>query len=131
MNVAKFSTASDIKISRCLESLNINLYYRNARINKLDCQRGSSPNWCQYYIVRIEYLWGNRDVYHFSAKMDGSGQIDYIKIHPENNQNYDKILNMIQSNMDFWGIKISNIERGMEHRDGGGNIEFIRFDVQN
>lgn len=61
--------------------------------------------------------------------MDGSGQIDYIKIHPENNQNYDKILNMIQSNKDFGEIKISNIERGLERRDGGGNIEFIRFDV--
>ena len=83
MAVAKFNMASEIAISRCLESINANFYYGDARINKVECLHGNSPDCCQYYIVRIEYLWGNLDVYHFAAKMDGSGQIDYINIHPE------------------------------------------------
>lgn len=98
---------------------------------KIACEYGSSPNWCQYYIVRVENMWGNCDVYHFAAKMDGSGEIDYIKIQPERNRNSDKILQIVQSNNSFFGIKISYIEQGTEHRDGGGFINYIKFIVAN
>ena len=63
--------------------------------------------------------------------MDGSGEIDYIKIQPERNRNSDKILQIVQSNNSFFGIKISYIEQGTEHREGGGFINYIKFIVVN
>ena len=76
-------------------------------------------------------MWGNLDVYHFAAKMDGSGEIDYIKTYPEYNQNCEKIIRMIQRDHSFFGIQISNIEQGTEHRIGGGNINYVKFNVIN
>ena len=49
------------------------------------------------------------DIVHFVAEANDSGNIEYIKIFKRDG--IEKLINIIQNNMSFYGIKISSIEK--------------------
>ena len=104
----KISSINDSRIKNALDRLNERFYYDCAYIDiNRELFLSTSNGDVQIYMVKI--IFNNRiDIVHFVAEANDSGNIGYIKIFQRDG--IEKLINTIQNNMSFYGIKISSIE---------------------
>lgn len=104
----KISSINDSRIKNALDRLNERFYYDCAYIDiNRELFLSTSNGDVQIYMVKI--IFNNRiDIVHFVAEANDSGNIGYIKI--SKRDGIEKLINTIQNNMSFYGIKISSIE---------------------
>ena len=105
----KISSINDSRIKNALDRLNERFYYDCAYIDiNQELFLSTSNGDVQIYMVKITF--NNRiDIVHFVAEANDSGNIEYIKIFKRDG--IEKLINIIQNNMSFYGIKISSIEK--------------------
>lgn len=104
----KISSINDSRIKNALDRFNERFYYDCAYIDiNRELFLSTSNGDVQIYMVKI--IFNNRiDIVHFVAEANDSGNIGYIKIFKRDG--IEKLINTIQNNMSFYGIKISSIE---------------------
>ena len=104
----KINSINDSRIKNALDRLNERFYYDCAYIDiNRELFLSTSNGDVQIYMVKI--IFNNRiDIVHFVAEANDSGNIGYIKIFQRDG--IEKLINTIQNNMSFYGIKISSIE---------------------